>query len=75
MENLDGQPEKFKVNEMISETAEKDQINKFIELHGEGKLTKKMVNEWLNSLSEDERVREKGELETGLSEEIENLPE
>lgn len=63
----------------IKQKVVKDQwmepINEMFDLYGEGKLTKKAVEVWLNTIPVEERAQAQDELETCLSDRIENLPE
>ncbi len=44
-------------------------------LHEEGKLNKRLVNTWLETMPKNDRDIAYMDLENGLSEDIENLPE
>ncbi|KKR22075.1 MAG: hypothetical protein UT48_C0001G0088 [Parcubacteria group bacterium GW2011_GWE2_39_37] len=50
-------------------------INNLVALYNKRGLTKEMAYEWLNSLPEDQRDKERFDLESGICEDIDNLPE
>ncbi|MFA6027857.1 MAG: hypothetical protein WC752_02940 [Patescibacteria group bacterium] len=52
-----------------------EQINGMILLYQDKKLTKKLVNDWLDTIPEDKRKDAAYQLEIGLSHGIDNLPE
>lgn len=74
-ENNHNESEKIRQKQERSTTPETDQINQFIERHLEGKLTREIVNEWLDGLPEEDREAVRGDLEAGIGEDIDNLPE
>jgi len=52
-----------------------EQINNMITLHSNGELTQSYIHKWLNTLPEDQKNDAMNQLEVGLSDRIENLPE
>jgi len=52
-----------------------NRVNDFMEENEGVELTKTIVNEWLNTFPEEDRDSAKLELELGLSEDLDNLPE
>lgn len=58
----------------MTENPSTPDINKLLEMHENSKLTQTDVNRWLKTLPEEKRDKARGELENGLMDEIENLP-
>ena len=50
-------------------------INAMIDLRDDGKLTQKMVKDWLEKIPQGERMDASYELELGLALRIEDLPQ
>lgn len=74
MENLENKINGLEMGITASKTSQIERINEFIALYEKGELTRGIVYEWLNSLPESERDRERYELEKGIAEDIDNLP-
>lgn len=67
--------QKISLKQIGMRSEETEQINKFIKMHYNGKLTQSIVQDWLVKLPKNKRKDAKYELEYGIAETFKNLPQ
>ena len=75
MESNNYKGEMPNMNMNMEKSSLTNRVNDFMEENEGVELTKTIVNEWLNTFPEEDRDLAKQELELGLSEDLDNLPE